>query len=180
GLINCGGGSSASTSNPTAPAIVSHPASQTVSVGQAATFTVAATGTSPLSYQWWKNTAAIPGATSQSYTTPPASAVDDGSQFQVVVSNSLGTAISHLATLRVVSNAGGPTITSQPVGQTVQLGQTATFTVAAAGTAPLSYQWEKNGAAVAGATSVNYTTPATTIADNGSQFQVIVSNSAGT
>ena len=49
----------------------------------------------------------------------------------------------------------------------------------ATGTAPLSYQWEKNGANITGATSASYTTPATTLADNGALFAVIVSNDVG-
>jgi hypothetical protein len=61
----------------------------------------------------------------------------------------------------------------------VTAGQTATFAVAATGTAPLSYQWQKNGTAISGATSSSYTTPATTSSDNGAQFTVTASNSAG-
>jgi acid phosphatase len=77
------------------------------------------------------------------------------------------------------ASAVAPTITTQPTSQTVTVGQTATFTVAATGTAPLSYQWRKNGSAISGATSSSYTTPATTSSDNGAQFTVAVSNSAG-
>jgi Phosphoesterase family/Putative Ig domain/Abnormal spindle-like microcephaly-assoc'd, ASPM-SPD-2-Hydin/Immunoglobulin I-set domain/Protein of unknown function (DUF1565) len=72
-----------------------------------------------------------------------------------------------------------PTITTQPVSQTVTVGQTAAFTVTATGTAPLAYQWQKNGSNIAGASTSSYTTPATTSADNGAQFTVAVSNSAG-
>ncbi len=72
-----------------------------------------------------------------------------------------------------------PSITTQPASQTVTAGQTAAFTVAATGTAPLTYQWKKNGTAISGATSTSYTTPATTSSNNGAQFTVIVSNSAG-
>ena len=75
--------------------------------------------------------------------------------------------------------AAAPSITSQPANRTVTAGQTAAFAVSAAGTAPLSYQWKKNGANIAGATSSGYTTPSTTTADNGAQFTVVVSNSAG-
>jgi len=74
----------------------------------------------------------------------------------------------------------GPTITTQPANQTVTAGQTATFTVVAGGTAPLSYQWQKNGTNIAGVTSTSYTTPVTTTADSGSTFRVVVSNTAGT
>src|SRR2546427_694071 len=76
-------------------------------------------------------------------------------------------------------NSAAPSITLQPANQSVTAGQTATFTVAATGTAPLSYQWRKNGTAVAGATSSTYAMPSTTSSDNGSKFSVVVSNRAG-
>jgi hypothetical protein len=75
--------------------------------------------------------------------------------------------------------ATAPAITAQPTAQSIVIGQTATFTVAASGAAPMAYQWQKNGAAIAGATSASYTTPATTSADNGAMFTVVVSNTAG-
>jgi Right handed beta helix region/Protein of unknown function (DUF1565) len=75
-------------------------------------------------------------------------------------------------------------ITRHPVAMTVMPGQTATFSVAAVhaadSTAPLVYQWTRNGVQIAGATADTYTTPATTLADNGSLFGVVVSAPAGT
>jgi hypothetical protein len=162
-----------------APSITTQPSNQTVTVGQTATFTVVATGTAPLSYQWQKNGTAISGATSASYTTAATTSADSGAQFAVVVSNSAGNVTSNAATLTVNAAAVAPSITTQPANQTVTVGQTATFTVVAAGTAPLSYQWQKNGTAISGAISASYTTPATTSADNGAKFLVVVSNSAG-
>src|SRR5213595_99322 len=162
-----------------APTITRQPASQTVSTGQKATFTVTATGTAPLSYQWQRNGTAIGGATAASYTTPATTAADNGDQFTVVVSNAAGSVTSNAAALTVSSVLVAPTITTQPASQTVSTGLTATFTVTAAGTAPLSYQWQKNGTAIGGATAASYTTPATTVADNGNQFTVVVSNAAG-
>lgn len=80
-------------------------------------------------------------------------------------------------------NPGGsgtaPTISTQPASQTVVAGSAATFTVVASGTAPLSYQWRRNGSSLAGATGAWYATPATTVADSGSTFDVVVSNGAG-
>jgi hypothetical protein len=76
--------------------------------------------------------------------------------------------------------AVAPTITTPPANQTVTAGQTATFAVVAGGTAPLSYQWQKSGANIAGATSASYTTPVTITADSGSTFAVVVTNTAGT
>ncbi len=158
------------------PVISAQPASQTVSVGQTATFSVTATGTGNLTYQWKKNGAAIGGATSASYTTPATVASDNGAKFTVTITDTAGNVTSNAATLTV--NAP-PSITSQPASKTVIAGQTATFSVTATGTAPLTYQWNKGGAAIGGATSASYTTPATTTADSGSQFTVTVSNGAG-
>ena len=72
-----------------------------------------------------------------------------------------------------------PSITSQPSNRTAAVGQPATFTVAASGSAPLAYQWKRNGIAIAGATSPEFTLPAVTAADSGAQFSVTVSNAAG-
>jgi hypothetical protein len=72
-----------------------------------------------------------------------------------------------------------PSITTQPVSQTVTAGQSATFLVAASGEAPLTYQWQKNGTPINGATSTTYTTPTAATSDSGSQFSVVVRNSAG-
>jgi hypothetical protein len=170
------------TVNPAAvaPTITTQPGNQTVTAGQTATFTVVAAGTAPLSYQWQKNGANIAGATSTSYTTPVTTTGDSGTSFAVVVSNTAGTVTSAAATLTVNPAPVAPTITTQPGNQTVTAGQTATFTVVAAGTAPLSYQWQKNGANIAGAAAASYTTPATTTSDSGSTFRVIVNNIAGT
>jgi len=77
------------------------------------------------------------------------------------------------------SSAVAPVVTTQPVSQTVTAGQSATFSVADTGTAPLAYQWMKNGAAISGANSSSYTTPAAATTDKGSQFSVTVSNTAG-
>jgi hypothetical protein len=162
-----------------APTITTQPANQTVNAGQTATFSVTATGTAPLSYQWQKSSANISGATAASYSTPATAAADNGAKFDVVVSNTAGSQTSTMATLTVVAVAAAPTITTQPANQTVTVGQTATFIVTATGTAPLSYQWQKNSANISGATASSYTTPATVTGDNGALFDVIVSNTAG-
>jgi len=165
---------------PVAPTITTSPANQAVTAGQTATFTVVAAGTAPLSYQWQKNGVNIAGATAASYTTPATVTSDSGSTFDVAVTNTAGTVTSAGATLTVNPAPVAPTITTPPANQTVTAGQTATFTVVAAGTAPLSYQWQKNGVNIAGATSASYTTPATVTSDSGSTFDVVVSNTVGT
>jgi hypothetical protein len=110
-LAACGGGSSSnsggSTTPPetTAPAITTEPGSQSVTVGQTATFSVVATGTTPLSYQWQRNGTAITGATSSSYTTAATTLADNAASFEVTVTNSIGAITSAAATLTVSAAA---------------------------------------------------------------------------
>lgn len=92
------------------PAITVHPSDQTVSVGEAAKFSVSASGSTPLAYQWQKNNIDIPGATSSTYVTPPVTAADNGVSFRCIVANSFGKVISHKAILSVAVNIA-PTAT---------------------------------------------------------------------
>src|SRR5271170_7214584 len=104
-FAGCAGVISSNNSNngnkPVAPAIAAQPVSQTVTAGQTATFSVIATGTAPLSYQWQKNSANISGATGSSYTTPATLITDNGTKFDVIVSNAVGSQTSTMATLTV-------------------------------------------------------------------------------
>ena len=167
---------------PGAPVIGTQPANQSVVAGKTATFTVTASGSDgggPLTYQWQKNGTDISGATSSTYTTQATAISDSGAKYSVVVINGTGFVISNQATLSVTAAAGAPTITTQPAAQTVTEGQTATFSVTATGTAPLTYQWKKDGTSISGATSSTYTTPATSSADNAAVFTVVVTNGTG-
>src|SRR6266436_8181468 len=110
-----------------APTITTQPTNQTATAGQTATFTVVATGTAPLTYQWQKNGVNVSGATAASYTTPATTTADSGATFRVVVSNTAGTVTSAAATLTVTAATVTPSITTQPTNQTVTAGQTATF-----------------------------------------------------
>jgi hypothetical protein len=163
---------------PIPPSITTQPADQTVAEGQTARFSVTATGTEPLRYQWMKNGVNIPLATNASYTTPPTTMADNGARFSVLVGNAAGTVTSDNARL-TVTEAIPPSITTQPADVTVREGQTARFSVTATGTTPLTYQWKKNGANISGATNASYTTPPTTMGDDGARFSVVVSNVAG-
>ena len=93
------GGSSGDA--PQAPEITTEPTSQSVSVGETATFSVVATGTAPLMYQWLRNGTAIAGATGGTYTTPAAAGTDNGATFKVTITNSAGAITSTAATLTV-------------------------------------------------------------------------------
>jgi hypothetical protein len=109
-LVACGGGgmSNPSSSSADESAIISiatQPANQTTAAGQTATFTVVAAGAAPLTYQWQKNGAVISGATAASYTTPATTSTDNGTKFAVVVTNSMGSITSSVATLTIGSSA---------------------------------------------------------------------------
>ena len=160
-----------------APALATQPRSLTAVDGFAATFSVTATGSSPLSYQWLRNGVAIPAATGTSFTAGGVTPLDDGAQFSVTVSNAAGSATSDAATLTVVPAT--PTIATGPAVQTVTAPAAATFTVLAKGSPPLAYQWQRNGLDIAGATTASYTTPATSVADSGAVYSVRVGNTAG-
>jgi len=167
--------------SPPDPAITMNPSSQTVTQGQPVTFNVAATGSTPLSYQWQRNMVDIAGATSQSYTISSTVFVDNGAKFRCVVTNAFGTANSNEATLTVTAPPGiPPGITTHPSNQTVTQGQPVTFNVAASGDTPLSYQWQRDLVNISGANSPSFTISATALADNSAKFRCVVSNSFGT
>jgi DNA-binding beta-propeller fold protein YncE len=162
-----------SSSNAT-PVIVTQPQNQTANQGQNAAFSVIASGSAPLSYQWRFNSANLSGATSSTYTVANAQPTNVGS-YSVVVSNSLGTATSSNALLTVLVP---PSITAQPQSLTITQNQDAAFSVTPAGTTPLSCQWLVNSAPISGATATNYTVANAQPADAGS-YTVIVTNSLG-
>ena len=165
---------------PVPPSITTQPANTTVTAPGAATFTVVATGDAPLSYQWRRNGSNIAGATSATYVkTPTAFPTDNGSTYSVVVTNAAGSTISVSAVLTVNPAPVAPSITSHPASQTVTMPASATFSVTATGTAPLSYQWRKNGVNIDGATGSSYVFGPTAASDSGSTFDVVVTNAAG-
>jgi sugar lactone lactonase YvrE len=284
---------STSSSGGTAPTITSQPQSQTATVGSSVSFTVGASGSAPLSYQWTKNGTAISGANSQTLSFASVQSSDAGN-YAVTVSNSAGNVTSNTATLTVNTSSqltitmtpsgnqtiavnqsitysinasdpsgqmdciaffwqdpdghqswdgstgtptgltfgsstgqwsnpqtsasltvaatatrsgtfyvkagiheanGGwmfgttytltvtasgtpPTITTQPASQTANVGSNVSFTVAANGTAPLSYQWQKNGTAISGANAATFSLSNVQTSDAGN-YTVTVSNSAG-
>jgi hypothetical protein len=111
-----------------APNISVHPADQTVSAGNSATFTVQASGSPPLSFQWQRNNVDIPGATASSFTLQFAQLSDDGALFRCVVSNAFGNATSNEARLTVVANqTPTATITQPGAGTLYTAGQTINF-----------------------------------------------------
>lgn len=157
-----------------APIITSSPTAVTVGAGGAATFTVAATGES-LGYQWLRDEVPIPGASAATYTLSTTTAADDGAIFTAAVVNPGGVVYSQSATLTVTST---PTLSVQPVSQTVALGEVVLLGVRASG-GNLQYQWQRDGIDIAGATGAIYRLDVASAGDEGASFRVIVSNAQG-
>ena len=155
------------------PTINTQPASQTAVPGTNATFQVIASGPPPLSYQWLWNGSNLPGAAGSTLTLTNVQAAQAGS-YSVLVSDAFGTATSSNAVLTVPD----PWITSQPKNLSVTAGATASFTVRAVGTLPVSYQWRLDGSDLPGANQSNYTIANAQPADSG-LYSVLVTNVSG-
>jgi hypothetical protein len=160
-----------------APTITSQPVGQTVFPNANVTFSVGATGTGPLSYQWRLNGTDISGATDSSYTRNNVQSSDAG-DYSVLVSNTIGSVVSANATLAISVMDSPPAITAQPQNRTVNQNASAAFSVTVLGTVPLSYQWQFNGADIGGATGTSYTRSTAQPGDAGS-YWVVVTNSFG-
>ena len=152
-------------------------------VGQPAVLTVDAISGTALSYQWRKsgvpvsNGNGISGATTSSLSFSSVQLSQAG-DYSVTVSNSAGSVTSSVATLTVTPVVVVPSITIQPQSLIVTQGQTAQFSVTAVGTAPLSYQWQKDGQNIIGANAAVFTITSVQTVNAGS-YRVVVSNSAG-
>jgi photosystem II stability/assembly factor-like uncharacterized protein len=161
---------------PVAPSITTQPSNVVALSGTGASFAVAATGNGPLSYQWARNGVDLQGAIGPILTLPMVQGSNAGS-YTVRVSNSAGSVTSNAATLIV---PGAPAITQQPTSQTVNLGQTAAFTLGVSGNPVPQCQWTRNGIAIIGATScTGYTTPPAGTADIGAVYNVVVYSPGG-
>jgi endonuclease/exonuclease/phosphatase family metal-dependent hydrolase len=167
----------ATTNSPTtnAPSIITQPQSQTVPPGSNVTFTVSASGTVPLSYQWLFNSTNIAGANTNPFTLTNVQPTNAGN-YSVIVTNMAGSVTSSNAVL-IVSNLP-PTITTQPQSQTVNVGDSPTFSVVASGATPLSYQWRLGTTNISGATTNSYTLSNVQTNDAGN-FTVVITNISG-
>ena len=159
------------------PAITAQPQNQSAAEGSSVSFSVSATG-SGLNFQWSKDGTSIPGAQSATYTISSVKATDAGA-YAVYIYGVGGALTSTVVTLTVGPSADvAARIATQPVATTATSGGTASFSVVATGTAPVSYQWRKNGVAIAGATTA--TLSLTGVSDTSAgTYSVVVTNSAG-
>ena len=171
------------------PVVTAQPESETVTVGEAATFTAEATGNPTPTVQWEvsKHGLAfeeVAGATMDTYTIPVTEASESGNQYEAVFTNQDGETTSDPATLTVTPMAVRPAVTEQPVGDVVSEGEAASFTAEATGYPTPTVQWEvsRQGGAfeeVAGATSDKYTIPATEASETGDRYEAVFTNSKG-
>ena len=148
------------------PTITTQPASATITEGSTHTFSVVASGTGALSYQWHDAQGPIANANAASHTTGTAGS------YYVVISNESGPVTSVTVVLTLTPRVDAPLITSHPASVTINEGQSTTLSVTATGTS-LTYQWRQNGNPISGATAASYPTSAA------GSYSVFVSNSAG-
>jgi hypothetical protein len=158
------------------PAITNQPSLLSVLAGSNVTLTVGTTGTPLLSYQWSFGGFAIATATSSSLVVSNAQANNEGI-YRVTVSNNFGTASSLPISLRVLPSA--PLIVSHPLPISVPAGTPAVFTATVIGSAPMTFQWYKDGALLAGAISSPLVISNAQAANAGT-YQLRVSNSLAT
>lgn len=157
------------------PGIAAGPSATTVPAGAPVTFTINASGTAPLSYQWFKGDAPIAGATAATLDFASVTLADAGS-YTVTVTNSAGSITSVPAQL-VVTIA--PSVEPSVTHVTAQTGELVILSTTVAGTPPPALQWFKDGVAIPGATDDTYTIVSADATSAGT-YTVVATNSAGT
>jgi type VI protein secretion system component Hcp len=177
-VSNDGGSATSAAANLTVvtpPQITSQPGDQKVTEGNAATFSVKATSSVPLTYQWNFNGKPMPSATSATLTLNNVTVANAGC-YTATATNSAGSTTSESAKLTVLPRA--PVIKADPQAQSVASGSSVTFTVTATSSVPLSYQWLCNGRKMACADQATLVLRNVELTDAGS-YAVTVSNDGG-
>jgi hypothetical protein len=164
----------------TAPTITTQPVSLTVNAGKPASFSVVASGTTPITYQWYQNGSPISGATGTTYSIASTPETDNNTYYSVTVKNSAGSVTSNWVQLTV---DGKPVITEQPASITVTEPSVVTFNVGYAGSGNLTFQWYKNSVLYTPSdgdcTGSTCTTGQLTLANNGDKYTVKILNDYG-
>lgn len=156
------------------PIINSQPQSQSNVIGSVVTLSVAATGTPPLSYQWRRQSSNVAGQTNDALVMASLQNSNAGN-YTVVITNAQGAVTSAIAFVRILLP---PSITSHPTNGAGDVGGSATFSVVASGTAPLTYQWRWNTNVLAGQTNRTLALTNLQLTHLG-QYSVVVSNFIG-
>lgn len=159
------------------PAFSIQPPDTTVTEGTILTLYGSATSATTITYQWYKDGAAISGATATTYTKA-LSALADSGLYKLVATNASGTTYSREATVTITA-ATPPVFILQPQGQAVYAGDSITLTATATGSPSPACQWSKNGTVIPGATGNTLALPNLTTAGNGDIYTVTATNTAG-
>ena len=174
------------------PVVTTNPLSQTLTVGQDASFTAAASGNPTPTVQWMVEPAGgstfspISGATADTLDLGTATLTESGNEYQAVFTNSVGTVTTTAATLTVNPALAGPVVTTNPLSQTLTVGQDASFTAAASGNPTPTVQWmvEPAGGStfspISGATADTLDLGAAALTESGNEYQAVFTNSVGT
>jgi hypothetical protein len=157
-----------------APTITTQPTSRTVAAGSPASFTTVVTGFPTPTLQWFKNSVAVPGATTELLTFASAALADAGT-YTLVATNSQGSVTSNAATL-TVNGGPAPIVTTQPASLAQPAGSAASLSVVASGSP--TFQWRKNGANIPGATAATLSFASLAAADTAS-YDVVLTNATG-
>lgn len=173
------------------PTILTQPSAQIVQVGETTSFMVRGSGGPDvdLAVQWQKRALVeaafgvgswtpIAGATDYYYTTPPAVATDTGTLYRAVLTSALGSTPTDAALLTVIEQLAPPIVQSQPGNSNTVVGGTAVFVATVSGTAPLSYQWRREGVNITGANSPVLTLSNVSAASD-ARYDLVVTNRAG-
>ncbi|HVU18207.1 MAG TPA: immunoglobulin domain-containing protein [Candidatus Didemnitutus sp.] len=189
-------------STATAPSISTQPTGQSVTAGNSANFTGAASGSPTPTLQWQRqpsgsgtfsnvsNGGAYSGATTGTLTVSGTTTDMSGDQFRLVATNSAGSATSNAATLTVNATTAAPAFTTQPTNQTVTAGGSASFVVAASGGPAPTLQWQRQpsggafanlaeGGGYTGTTGTTLTVSNTVVGMTGDQFRCVATNGSG-
>jgi len=159
------------------PSITEEPYLSTDSAGSPVSFTVGASGTAPLSYQWLLGGVPIAGATSPTIAMLAVQPANAGI-YSVVATNPAGSSTSTGALLTVTAGGVAPIFQYQPSATAITVGGTATLIVGVVGPPPISYQWFDGGVAIPGATSTSLTfSPVTTA--NAGNYSAVITDPAG-
>ncbi len=171
------------------PGIAQQPSNQSTSTGGSASFTILATGNEPLSYRWQKNNTNLNNGGHYSGVTTATLAINladasDAANYRCVVTNAYGSTNSAAATLTVTNASTPPGITQHPSNQNIPAGETASFTILATGSEPLSYVWQKNNTNLSNGGHYSGVTTNTLIitgADNNdvASYRCVVTNAYG-
>tara|TARA_R110001599_G_scaffold58083_2_gene159995 strand:- start:624 stop:2924 length:2301 start_codon:yes stop_codon:yes gene_type:complete len=154
--------------------IIEHPSNTQINEGESTSLSVIASGGGFISYQWRKNSQAIPGAYSSTYAIN-ASTSEDSGNYDVILSNSIGSKISQAATLSVIAKVEPVMIIDQSQSLSINEGEPAALFVNVSGGGTLNYQWFKDDTSIAYSNSAQFTISDTTIGDQGN-YHVIVTN----